>query len=562
MHAFPAQFVERQRVALGDAPDLAGLAADEAEGALAVRRNFVAEDGAGQRIGHFEQKAARPLGGGLGPLQLPRPFGDARLKRAVRLLERRSLPQQRFAHAFLRARQFADFAPRRGDRDRRGQFEAADAGALRRQLFERPAETRGQTRGGDHADEQRKAGQRQQQVEIGGCAGNEIRLRRENRQPEGLPADADAPEQAVPVGAVLPELGQTAIGAAAGAPETDRFVENRHTDRPRILQDCLLDFGIADEARVARHGEHPAGVVDDGRDAGPARRLLGGEMRQVEQLHVVRQDVAAAVGAAPARGDGDARLLRGEEDVGRRPRDRTVLRQRLRGLEPGAGARVVAEFAHLNRFDLPLARPGDPPTLPPPARRVADAIHPFLLGGLQQQDFTPALVGEDDRRDFRMIGDHGEEELVEAQQLVVLQAALFAPAAASVEGDFDALQQALHARLELLGGLPHLRVGQLGDGRRRDQEVGAAGEQHEHQQNLQEAADDEAAADRAYGHGGPGVDCGRVGAPEPRRHRALLHSCRPPGEWQEHLSAPKRCVRKQPSPHRKGRSRAHCTALA
>ena len=84
-----------------------------------------------------------------------------------------------------------------------------------------------------------------------------------------------------------------------------------------------------------------------------------------------------------------------------------------------------------------------------------------------------------------MIGDDGKEEFVEAQQLVMVEIASLAPALAGAQRDFDGLEQAAEAHLELLGGAFHLRAGQAVHGGLADQQVERGSEGGECEQDEQ-----------------------------------------------------------------------------
>ena len=89
----------------------------------------------------------------------------------------------------------------------------------------------------------------------------------------------------------------------------------------------------------------------------------------------------------------------------------------------------------------------------------------------QQQDLASRFVGENDRRDFTVVGDDGEEELVEAQQLVMVDIGMLAPALATAQGHLDGLEQAAETGFGLFGRQFHRGPGQAVDGRLADQVI-------------------------------------------------------------------------------------------
>ncbi|TXT29340.1 MAG: hypothetical protein FD131_2501 [Rhodocyclaceae bacterium] len=84
-----------------------------------------------------------------------------------------------------------------------------------------------------------------------------------------------------------------------------------------------------------------------------------------------------------------------------------------------------------------------------------------------------------------MIGDDGEEILVETQQLGLVEIVIDAPAMAAAQGYFDGLEKVRDAGFELFCGEPHLRFGQSVDGGPADQLIQGEGEDGERKQDEQ-----------------------------------------------------------------------------
>ncbi|MPN51680.1 hypothetical protein SDC9_199329 [bioreactor metagenome] len=97
-------------------------------------------------------------------------------------------------------------------------------------------------------------------------------------------------------------------------------------------------------------------------------------------------------------------------------------------------------------------------------------------------------MGVDHRVDFGVVGQHREEELVEAQQVAVIETAVGAPGVAVAQGDLDRVEESGVARFELFGREVQLRVGQAVDGRFADQADDADGEGGQGKQDEQPGA--------------------------------------------------------------------------
>ncbi|PKO71582.1 MAG: hypothetical protein CVU20_06425 [Betaproteobacteria bacterium HGW-Betaproteobacteria-14] len=164
---------------------------------------------------------------------------------------------------------------------------------------------------------------------------------------------------------------------------------------------------------------------------------------------------------------------------------RPFIAQALGAGEPRALARIVVELAHLHRDDLALGVPGNPVSLPAPFGRIADAVDPATLAVEQQEEFTARFVGEDDRIDLAVIGQDGEEEFVETQQLIVVQAAVGTPGLAAAQGHLDHVEQPGVAPFKLFGSPAQLTFGQAVHGRLADQHDDGqreGGQRGEHEQ--------------------------------------------------------------------------------
>ena len=201
-----------------------------------------------------------------------------------------------------------------------------------------------------------------------------------------------------------------------------------------------------------------------------------GEFGNVDEPDIVGDDIAAAIFSLPAHRSREAGVLGREENIRLCPEHIIGLLQGHGTPEPRALAGVVAALPHFHFLDLPVLVPGDPVCLAAPFFRVADPVDPVAVTGQQQEDFPSRFVSKNDRADFAMIGDDGEEEFVETEQLRLLKIAADTPALTAAQRDFDGFEKPGNAGFELLGGQPHLAFRQPVYGRSADHLVEAEGE--------------------------------------------------------------------------------------
>ena len=380
------------------------------------------------------------------------------------------LPQV-FAHGIEGGGELLDFCPRGIADHRRFEMLGADAGAFLGQGLQGFAEAFGHTDGDNHAQGQRRQHDQAEQQHILPGDRHEVAFRGRDAQPDAAGVVLDRPEQAEPLGIILAVAVQAMSWLGVGLPRLEGRGQFAQIEFFRCFEQGCGDRLAVGEARVARRGDQAALLEEERGLALRAERHAGGEFGDVEEADIVADHIAGTIGCLPAHGGRNARFLGREEDVGLGPEHRPVIGQGHGTLEPRAFARVVVTLVHGDAFNLPVGVPGNPVGLPAPGCGIGYAVDPAPLLAHQQQDLASRFVGENDRRDFTVVGDDGEEELVEAQQLVMVDIGMLAPALATAQGHLDGLEQAAETGFELFGRQFHLGLGQAVDGRLADQVI-------------------------------------------------------------------------------------------
>ncbi len=243
-------------------------------------------------------------------------------------------------------------------------------------------------------------------------------------------------------------------------PALQSFRKWCNADLREFLQGILLEIGVTIKARILGQAHDAPVRMDDDADSAAARNNPCREARQIEQFDVMADDHFPAFRRGPAHRGRNARLLGGEENIGCGPGDLVFARQGHCPFEPGPCAGVVFDFLHLDLDQRMLPVPTEPIGFATPMIGVTQAVDPGAVVIEKQQDFTPRVVGQQCRTDFRMVGDNGEQVVIETRQIVDRQLALHAPALAGPDGGFDRTEQLLHLGFKLAAGLRHLRIRQ------------------------------------------------------------------------------------------------------
>lgn len=326
---------------------------------------------------------------------------------------------------------------------------------------------------------------------------------RDGRFVQRVAFDARQPSFAVDV-----DRHDPVLGSAGRGPGVEGGGQRGHRDGVGGLQQHFGEARFVQGGMLWRH-QHPAVVGEQGNEAVGRDVDAAHCQGQVAQQHVERDDVLVTVLVRPRHGGGHARLVRGEEGVGRRPvgmlsgRIRSVcvaVPRRMRGtvagvavglgvgvargeLEPGALARIVAARFQVVVDGAAAGVAHDATDVARQRHGVGDAVHPGAVGQLQQQELAAVVAGQQHRGNYRDVRQVGHEPGVEGVDVLQVDPAVGGADLRELEVVLDPFEDRHQPTMHMAAHLQQLAARDLGD-------VGLHGQRlHQHQEGAGQHAD-------------------------------------------------------------------------